>query len=250
MDAALEAAGVTKRFGGVAALTDVDLRLGSRELLAIIGPNGAGKTTLMSVLAGSVPSDGGSIQFDRQSVTAWSVDRRAAHGLVRSFQIVSVFPELTARENVLLAAQVQDGRNFDLWRPAGAYPDLRDSAATHLDAVGLGYRSDIPAQRLSHGEKRLLELAMALAAKPRVLLLDEPMAGLGTREAREVVHLIARLKGCFAIVLVEHDMDAVFALADRVMVLAAGKVVACGPPDEIRANPAVRLAYLGEEDND
>ena len=248
MDAALEATGVTKRFGGLAALTDVDLTLGSDELLAIIGPNGAGKTTLISVLAGSVSSDEGSILLKGKSVTAWNVNRRASHGLVRSFQVVSTFPELTARENVTLASQVHRGGNFNFWHSADADPVVQSAALAQLQFVGLDDRSDVPVHRLSHGERRLLELALVLACKPRVLLLDEPMAGLGAKEAREMVGFIAQLKGRMAIILVEHDMDAVFSLADRVMVMAAGKVVACGPPDNIRADPAVRLAYLGDEE--
>ncbi len=248
MDAALEAAGVTKRFGGLAALSNVDLSLGSDELLAIIGPNGAGKTTLVSVLAGSVPCDAGKIILSGTSVTTWSVNRRAAQGLVRSFQIVSTFPELTARENVTLASQIHRGGNFDVWHSASSSPDVQSEALAQLQFVGLAHRAEVPVHRLSHGERRLLELALVLACKPRVLLLDEPMAGLGTKEAREMIGFIKQLKGRMAVILVEHDMDAVFSLADRVMVLAAGKVVACGPPAEIRADPAVRLAYLGDED--
>jgi branched-chain amino acid transport system ATP-binding protein len=247
-DPLLAAAGLTKRFGGLVALGGVNLAVMPGEVHAVIGPNGAGKTTLVSALAGEVRPDGGDIHFAGRAITRLGPARRAALGIGRSFQITSIFREFTALDNVSLAAQAHAGHSFRFWRPAAREGRLRAPARAALAEVGLAGRAETPAAALSHGERRALELAMALAGGPRLLLLDEPTAGMGAAESAEMVALLARLKGRLAIVLVEHDMDAVFALADRITVLVYGQVVATGTPAAIRADPEVRRAYLGEED--
>jgi branched-chain amino acid transport system ATP-binding protein len=243
--------GLSRRFGGLLALADVMLSVDYGEIHAIIGPNGAGKTTLVSVLAGEVRPDAGTIAFAGRDISSLGPARRAALGIARSFQITSVFREFTALDNVALAVQARQGHSFRFWRPACRDRLLREPARAALTEVGLSGRIDTPAAALSHGERRALELAMVLASGPRLLLLDEPMAGMGAAESAEMTALLARLKARhqekFAIILVEHDMDAVFALADRITVLVYGRVIASGPPLEIRADPEVRRAYLGEE---
>jgi branched-chain amino acid transport system ATP-binding protein len=244
----LRTAAISKRYGGLAALNEVALAVIPGEIHAVIGPNGAGKTTLISVLAGEVHPDRGNIEFAGQDVTRLGAARRAALGIGRSFQITSVFLEFTALDNVAFAVQAHAGHSFRFWRPARRDPRLREPARDALAEVGLADRADIPVAALSHGEKRALELAMALAARPRLLLLDEPMAGMGPADSAEIVRLLASLKGRLAVVLVEHDMDAVFALADRITVMVYGRVVATGTPDAIRNDPEVSRAYLGEDD--
>ena len=192
--------------------------------------------------------DAGAVHFAGRDISRFPPDRRAALGIARSFQITSLFREFTALDNVALAVQAHEGHSFRFWRPASRDGRLREPAHAALEEVGLSSRADMPAAALSHGERRALELAMALTSRPRLLLLDEPMAGMGVAESAEIVALLARLKGRFAIVLVEHDMDAVFALADRITVLVYGRVIATGPPDAIRADPEVRRAYLGEQE--
>jgi len=244
----LKVEGLVKRFGGLAATDHLSLEVDDGALHALIGPNGAGKTTLIGQLTGELEPDSGRILFQGRDVTRLAVHRRAHLGLARSFQITSVFPSFTALDNVALAVQAHAGHSFRFWRDAGRDPRLADPARAVLERVGLGPRAHTPADALAHGEKRQLELAMALATNPKLLLLDEPMAGMAPEESARMVELLAELKGSLTILLVEHDMDAVFALADRITVLVRGKDLATGAPAEIRANPAVREAYLGEEE--
>jgi branched-chain amino acid transport system ATP-binding protein len=248
LSALLATMGLTKRFGGLLALGDVTLTVRPGEIHAVIGPNGAGKTTLISALAGELRPDSGTIQFAGRDISSLGPARRAALGIARSFQITSVFREFTALDNAALAVQARAGHSFRFWRAASRDPLLREPARAALAEVGLAARAETPAASLSHGERRALELAMVLASRPRLLLLDEPMAGMGTAESADMLALLSRLKGRFAILLVEHDMDAVFALADRITVLVYGRVIASGPPESIRADPEVRRAYLGEDE--
>jgi branched-chain amino acid transport system ATP-binding protein len=243
----LETAGLTKRFGGLVATGEVSLSVAPGEIHAVIGPNGAGKTTLIGQLSGELIPDSGSIRFAGADISRLGPARRAALGIARSFQITSIFREFTTLDNVALAIQARAGHSFRFWRAARQDASLRDPAFAALGVVGLAGRADLPAGSLAHGEKRALELAMALATGPRLLLLDEPMAGMGPEESASMVRLLAGLKGRFSIVLVEHDMDAVFALADRITVMVYGRVIASGGPTAIRADPEVRRAYLGEE---
>ncbi len=246
VEALLEIDGLTKRFGGVVASDAISLALAAGELHAIIGPNGAGKTTLIGQLAGEIAPDAGYIRFDTRDITALPVYRRSQLGLARSFQITSLFPEFTALDNVALAVQAHDGHSFRFWRDARREIELRDPARAALQRVGLAGRADMLVADLSHGERRQLEIAMALATAPRMLLLDEPMAGMGPQESARLVETLRRLKGGITILLIEHDMDAVFALADRISVLVYGRIIASGAPAAIRADAAVRQAYLGE----
>jgi branched-chain amino acid transport system ATP-binding protein len=243
----LETAGLTKRFGGLVATGEVSLSVAPGEIHAVIGPNGAGKTTLIGQLSGELKPDSGAIRFAGADISRLGPARRAALGIARSFQITSIFREFTTLDNVALAIQARAGHSFRFWRAARQDASLRDPAFAALGVVGLAGRADLPAGSLAHGEKRALELAMALATGPRLLLLDEPMAGMGPEESASMVRLLAGLKGRFSIVLVEHDMDAVFALADRITVMVYGRVIASAEPAAIRADPEVRRAYLGEE---
>ena len=240
--------GLSKSFGALRVTDDVSLAVRAGELHALIGPNGAGKTTLIHQLSGILPSDAGRVVFDGTDVTALSLAARTRRGLVRSFQITSILPGFTALENVALAAQARSGSSFRFIGPAALEAALNATALSALDDVGIAARGHVRAGLLSHGEKRLLELAIAIAAAPKLLLLDEPLAGLGQEETSACIALLNRLKQRFTIVLVEHDMDAVFALADRVSVLVHGRVLATGLPAGIRANPDVRIAYLGDEE--
>jgi branched-chain amino acid transport system ATP-binding protein len=244
----LETRGLVKRFGGVLASDHVNLAVTSGEIHAVIGPNGAGKTTLVAEIAGELTPDEGVIRFAGEDVTRVPAHARSARGLARSFQVTSIFAELTALDNVALAVQAHAGSSFRFWRPARTERALRDPARAVLDDVGLGEREDVVAASLSHGEQRQLEIAMALATRPRLLLLDEPMAGMGREESTRMVELLKRLRGERTMLLVEHDMDAVWALADRISVLVYGKVIATGSPDAIRANADVARAYLGDDE--
>ena len=239
--------GLRKRFGGLVATDGVDLEVAAGETLAIIGPNGAGKTTLIGQLAGDLRPDTGSIRFGGVDVTGLPASARSHRGLARSFQITSIFRDFSALDNVALAVQAHAGHSFRFWRPARTEAALREPARGILEQVGLGPRADVAAGTLAHGEQRQLEIAMALATRPRLLLLDEPVAGMGPDESQRMVRLLRELRGRHTIVLVEHDMDVVFALADRISVLVYGRVIATGPPEAIRLNPEVRRAYLGEE---
>jgi branched-chain amino acid transport system ATP-binding protein len=244
----LETAGLVKRFGGLVATNDVSLTLAPGELHAVIGPNGAGKTTLIALLAGDIAPDAGHIRLDGEDVTARDTASRALRGLARSFQITSIFGDFSVLGNVAMAVQAHAGHSFRFWHAARNAPTLRDPARAMLARIGLADRADTPASLLAHGEKRALEIAMALATGPRVLLLDEPMAGMGPEESRQMVALLQGLKGSLSILLIEHDMDAVFALADRISVLVYGRIIATGTPEAIRADAAVRAAYLGDAD--
>ena len=250
MTALLEAQGLVKRFGGLVATNNLSLAVETGECHALIGPNGAGKSTLIAQLAGELHSDAGTIRFDGRDVSHLGMAARARRGLVRSFQITAVLPEFTVLENVALAVQARLGRHYGFWRRAADQPALRDPAQQVIEEIGLADRIDRKARELAHGEQRQLELAMALATEPKLLLLDEPMAGMGPEESRRMVQLLLGLKGRVTMLLVEHDMEAVFALADRVSVLVYGGTVASGTPDEIRADPAVVEAYLGTDDDD
>ena len=246
MTALLQLNGLSKSYGALAVTRDVSLAVAPGEVHALIGPNGAGKTTLVGQIAGSIRPDRGRVVFDGQDITTLPPQRRARLGLARSFQIITLLPEFTARENVAVAVQRRHGSSFRFGRDAGREAALNAEADAALALVDLSPRAGIAASALSHGEKRHLELAVALACAPKLLLLDEPMAGVGHDEAARLLALLQSLRGRFAMLLVEHDMDAVFALSDRVSVLVQGAVIASGPPDAIRADPAVRAAYLGD----
>jgi branched-chain amino acid transport system ATP-binding protein len=240
--------GLRKRFGGLAVTDGVSLEVAPGEIHAVIGPNGAGKTTLIHQVSGTLRPDAGRVVFAGQDVTALTLARRARLGLARSFQITSVLPGFTALENAALAVQARSGSSFRFLRAASTEPALNREARVALEQVGLADRAQVPAAALSHGERRQLELAIALAMQPRLLLLDEPLAGAGMEETERLVALLRGLKGHYAVLLVEHDMQAVFALADRISVLVYGRLVATGTPAVIRADPAVRAAYLGEDE--
>lgn len=239
---------LNKHFGGVVATDNVTLDVMAGELHAVIGPNGAGKTTLISQLTGEVTPETGRIRFAGIDITDLPAWQRSMLGLARSFQITSLFPEFSTLDNVALAVQAHAGHSFHFWRDARSEPELREPARMALARVGMTGRADSIVSRLSHGEHRQIEIAMALATKPRMLLLDEPMAGLGPQESARMLALLRELKREYTIVLIEHDMEAVFALADRISVLVYGRVIATGAPDAIRANVQVRQAYLGEGD--
>jgi branched-chain amino acid transport system ATP-binding protein len=243
----LEVRDLRKNFGALAATDGVNFEVREGETHAVIGPNGAGKTTFIAQLAGNLRPDGGAIRFAGEDITALPAPKRALKGFARSFQITSVFHEFTALENVALAVQGHAGHSFRFWRPAMEDPALLEPARECLRQVGLEARAGALAANMSHGEHRQLEVAMALAGKPRLLLLDEPMAGMGTDESQRMIELLSTLKGRQTIVLVEHDMDAVFRLADRISVLVYGRIIATGTPAEIRGNYEVRKAYLGED---
>jgi branched-chain amino acid transport system ATP-binding protein len=239
---------LAKRFVGIVATDDLILNIADGELHAVIGPNGAGKTTLIAQLSGQLAPDSGRIYFADKDITTVPMHTRSALGLARSFQITSLFLDLSVLDNVALAVQAHAGHSFHFWRNARRESELREPARAALTRVGLNARADLPASALSHGEHRQLELAMALASKPRMLLLDEPMAGLGLEESTRMVAMLRELKKELTILLVEHDMEAVFALADRITVLVYGRVIASGRPDAIRNNAQVRDAYLGEQE--
>jgi branched-chain amino acid transport system ATP-binding protein len=238
---------LTKRFGGLLATDNLDLDVCPGELHALIGPNGAGKTTALAQIAGELVPTAGVICFEGVDISKDSAPRRVRRGLARTFQITQLLREFTVEDNVALAVQTRRGHSFRFWADVHRDPELRAPARDYLEQVGLRARASIMAGELSYGEQRQLELAVALATKPRLLMLDEPLAGLGPAESEDVVMLLGKLKGQIAILLVEHDMDAVFGLADRITVLTNGRRLAMGPPDEIRRNADVRTAYLGEE---
>jgi len=247
-DALLRVDNLSKHFGGIRATDGLSLDLRPGELHAIIGPNGAGKTTLIAQLTGLLRPDSGTIHFAGEDITATPAHERCLKGLARSFQITSLFLDLTVLENVMLAVQAHAGHSFRFWKPARDQKALWEPAMQALSRVGLADRANVPASVLNHGGCRELELAMALAGKPRLLLLDEPMAGAAPEQSARMVEMLRELKKDVAILLVEHDMEAVFALADRITVLVYGRVIATGKPDEIRANAQVREAYLGEQE--
>ena len=243
----LEARALVKSFGALRASDGIDFDVREGETHAVIGPNGAGKTTFISQLAGNLRPDAGTIRFAGEDITRLPAPKRARKGLARSFQITSIYPEFTVLQNVALAVQARSGHSFRFWRPAHEDRSLVEPAAAVLEEVGLAGRMDVTAANLAHGEQRQLEVAMALATNPRLLLLDEPMAGMGAEESQRMIAFLAKLKGRQTMILVEHDMDAVFKLADRISVLVYGRVIATGAPEQIRMNEEVRKAYLGEE---
>jgi len=243
----LSVRGIVKRYGGLAASDGVDLDVATGEIHSVIGPNGAGKTTLVGQLSGEIRPDAGQILFDGRDITTVPTYRRSALGLARSFQVTSIFPRLTVLENVALAVQAHAGHSFVFWRPAAEEERLREPAREALARTGLERHASSIAATLAHGEQRRLEVAMAIATEPRLVLLDEPTAGMGPEETRQMVDLLHDLRRDTTILLVEHDMDVVFALSDRISVLVYGRVIATGSPEAIRANADVRDAYLGEE---
>jgi branched-chain amino acid transport system ATP-binding protein len=244
--AVLSVRGLTKSFGAHVVSDNIDLDLIANEVHAVIGPNGAGKTTLINQLTGELAPDAGTIRFAGRDITALPVYRRALIGLSRSYQITSVFPDFTALENVSIAAQAHNGHSFGIWHPAAREEELTRVSLASLQQVGLEEKASSLVSELAHGERRQLELAMALVSRSKVLLLDEPMAGMGARESEAMVRLLSALKGRYTMLLIEHDMDAVFALADRISVLVSGRIIVTGAPSEIRSSPEVRKAYLGE----
>jgi len=241
----LQISSLSKSFGAIHASDGVTLDVSRGEAHAVIGPNGAGKTTLIGQLAGEIMPDSGSIVFKGEDVTRLPMHRRTHLGIARSYQITSLFPYFSALDNVALSVQARNGHSFDLWHPARDDPSLRDPAMGYLEMVGLADRAQVSAATLAHGEQRQLEIAMALACGPELLLLDEPAAGMGREDTRQMIALLQRLKSEVTILLIEHDMDAVFAVADRITVLVYGRVIASGLPQEIREDKAVQDAYLG-----
>jgi branched-chain amino acid transport system ATP-binding protein len=245
----LEIDHLRKAFGALIATDDVTLGIRKGETHALIGPNGAGKTTLVGQLTGELKPDAGRIIFDGRDITELATARRARLGLARSFQITSIFDSFTAEGNIALAVQATEPHSFRFWQPAERIARLRRPARKLIEDVGLFRLGNLVASRMSHGQHRQLELGMALATHPIMLLLDEPMAGLGIEESRAMSKLLASVKGQYTILLIEHDMDVVFSLADRISVLVGGRIVASGTADEIKNHPGVRVAYLGEEDD-
>ncbi|THD83757.1 ABC transporter ATP-binding protein [Aliigemmobacter aestuarii] len=242
----LELTGLRKSFGALVATDDVSLTLRPGEIHALIGPNGAGKSTLIRQITGEIRPDQGSIRFEGQVIDGLDAAARARLGLARSFQVSSVIPDFTVLQNVMLAVAGASGNAFGLLRPALSDHRLTEPAAFHIEQAGLSGRAGVKAAELAHGERRKLEIAMALALRPRAFLLDEPMAGMGLEGGRQLTAILSDLRTEAPILLVEHDMDAVFALADRISVLVYGRIIATGTVDEIRANPEVRRSYLGE----
>ena len=240
---------LVKRFGGILVSDKISIDIAPGELHAIIGPNGAGKTTLINQLSGEMASNSGSVWFDGTDVTSLAIHERARRGLLRSYQITSIFEDFTVRENAALAAVGAREHGWRFLQPMRSRSGPAKAAEDALLACGLAMRADVPAADLAYGERRQLEMAMALAAQPKFLLLDEPMAGMSVQESAAVVAMLQRLKGSYTILLIEHDMEAVFVLADRITVLVYGKVMFTGTPDEIRNHPEVRAVYLGEEEN-
>jgi len=231
----------------VVAVDRVDLDVAAGEVHALIGPNGAGKTTLIHQISGSLACDSGEIRFLEKAITNLRPHNRVRAGLARSYQITSIFRRFTVLDNLALAVQARSGTSFSFWKPVAREKALFDEARSIAAQVGLSGKVDATAATLAHGEQRSLEVALALATRPKLVLLDEPMAGMGPEESNRMIGLIGRIRAQVAVLLVEHDMDAVFRLADRISVLVYGRVLATGTPDEIRANRAVQEAYLGTE---
>jgi branched-chain amino acid transport system ATP-binding protein len=247
-DLILQVKNLNKAFGGVVATDHLDFDVRQGEIHAVIGPNGAGKTTFVAQIAGMLTPDSGEIIFDGQEISGLSAPERSHAGLARSFQITSVFPNFTAIENVALSIQAHDGHSFRFWTTAFRDAKLIQPARNILEQVGLADRALSLAGNLAHGEQRQLEIAMALATKPKLLLLDEPTAGMGAEESEIMRQFLLGLKGEYSIILIEHDMDTVFNLSDRITVLVYGRSIATGAPDEIRSNAQVKAAYLGEDE--
>jgi branched-chain amino acid transport system ATP-binding protein len=243
----LATANLTRRFGGLTAVNRVTLELAANSIHAIIGPNGAGKSTLVNLLSGELEPSAGTVRLRGEDITQWTPDRIARHGVARTFQHSNLFPAFSAFENCRLAAQSRDTSLAHCLKPAESYRVWNDAAEQALAVVRLSARGDMPASALSHGERRALEIAMSLATSPSILLLDEPLAGMGAEESARIVSLLKQLSAGHAILLIEHDMDAVFALADCLTVMVDGAVLASGTPEAIRANAEVQRAYLGAD---
>ena len=243
----LEIRGLYKHFGGVVAVDKVDLSVLSREVHALIGPNGAGKTTLIAQVSGTIAADAGEIRFLGEDLTRKPQHFRVKAGLARSYQITSIFRRFSVLDNLALAVQARSGSSLSFWRPVAEEKALFEEAASIAGEVGLAARTGSIAGNLAHGEQRALEVGLALATRPKLVLLDEPMAGMGPEESQRMIELIRRIRAQVTVLLVEHDMDAVFRLADRISVLVNGRIVASGTPQEIRADAEVRRAYLGDE---
>ncbi|MBA4221458.1 MAG: ABC transporter ATP-binding protein [Methylobacterium sp.] len=244
----LSVRGLRKRFGGLIATDNVDLDVVEGEIHALIGPNGAGKTTLLTQLFGELSHDEGEIRLEGEPIDALATPQRVQRGLARTFQINQLLPDFSMLDNVALAVQARQGHSFRFFADARRDKGLRQRAREHLTTAGLAHRAEVKVADLSHGEQKQLEFAIALACEPRLMLLDEPMAGLGHAESEQMVAMLSGLKGRVTMLLVEHDMDAVFALADRISVLVYGRIIATGTAQEIRDNEDVRTAYLGEGD--
>jgi len=245
MEYALQLDGVSKSFGGLQAVVRVTLAVRPGERRALIGPNGAGKTTLFNLIAGALPVSSGTITLFGRDVTGTPAHRRASQGLARTFQITNIFPDLTVLENCLLAVQALTPARFAMLRPVGAFPELHERARTALEAVGLGALGDAPVRNLSHGEQRQLEIALALAGRPRLLLLDEPTAGLSPAESRLMAAMLRTLDPAITVLMIEHDMDIALELSEMVTVLHYGQIIADGRRDDVKADPQVREIYLG-----
>ena len=237
---------LVKSFGGLLATDNLSFEVEEGEIHAFIGPNGAGKTTLISQITGEIKPDSGTIEFDGKDISLIPVHLRSAYGLARSFQITNIFHDMSTWDNVALSVQAQSGHSFHFWKDARKDLILREPALVFLEQVGLEERADILAGQLSHGEHRQLEIAMALATRPKLLLLDEPMAGMGLEESKAMIEILQGLKRKLTILLIEHDMDVVFKLADKITVLVYGRGIATDAPEAIRNNPEVQAAYLGE----
>ena len=244
----LQVEGLTKSFGAVVATNQIHFEIKQGEFHAVIGPNGAGKTTLVALLSGMLKPDAGRVLFLDRDITNETVATRSHLGLARSFQITSIFKNFTALDNVALSIQAHQGHSFRFWKTASTDPDLIKPAREILESIGLGERTNIIAGNLAHGEQRQLEIAMAIATQPKLLLLDEPTAGMGAEDSERMREFLGTLKGETSMLLIEHDMDTVFSLADRVTVLVYGSVIGTGSPEEIRKNSDVKAAYLGEDD--
>ena len=238
---------LSKRFGGVVAVDGVDLEVAAGEVHALIGPNGAGKTTLIGLISGALACDAGDIRFLATDVTKVKPHERVRAGLARSYQITSIFRRFRVLDNLALAVQARSGTSFSFWKPVAAETALSEEARAIAAEVGLSQKLDATASTLSHGEQRALEVGLALATRPQLVLLDEPMAGMGPEESQRMIELIGRIRAQVTVLLVEHDMDAVFRLADRISVMVDGRLIATDAPEKIRTNPEVRKAYLGDE---
>jgi branched-chain amino acid transport system ATP-binding protein len=236
-----------KRFGGVVAVDGASLAVAAGEIHALIGPNGAGKTTLIGLISGALASDCGEISFLGDPITRLQPHQRVRAGLARSYQITSIFRPFSVLDNLALAVQARSGSSFSFWKPVACEAALFEEARFIANQIGLGGKVSLAANQLSHGEQRALEVGLALATRPRLVLLDEPMAGMGPEESRRMIELISRIRSEVTVLLVEHDMDAVFRLADRISVMVNGRLIATGAPHEIKANEEVKRAYLGDE---
>ena len=243
----LEVRGLTKRFGGVVAVDAVNLSVRAGEVHALIGPNGAGKTTLIAQVSGSLAADAGEIYFLEEELTRKPQHLRVRAGLARSYQITSIFGRFSVLDNLALAVQARSGSSLSFWRPVAGEKALFDEAASIAAQINLQDKLNSISGTLAHGEQRALEVGLALATRPKLVLLDEPMAGMGPEDSQRMIGLIQRIRASVTVLLVEHDMDAVFRLADRISVLVTGRVIASGAPADIRLDPEVKRAYLGDE---